>query len=60
MDVVVLEETDDTMFIVLPMLLPFEPGDLTDAELEKIAGGFLDAGKGQLTDLTGWTDLNRE
>jgi hypothetical protein len=45
MDVVVLEETDDTMFIVLPMLLPFEPGDLTDAELEKIAGGFLDAGK---------------
>src|ERR1700726_1788266 len=32
MDVVVLEETDDTMFIVLPMLLPFEPGDLTDAE----------------------------
>jgi hypothetical protein len=45
MDVVVLEETDDKMFIVLPMQLPFEPGDLTDAELEKIAGGFLDAGK---------------
>jgi len=27
------------------MQLPFETGDLSDAELEKIAGGFLDAGK---------------
>jgi hypothetical protein len=45
MDVVVLQETDDKMFIVLPMPLPFEAGDLSDAELEKIAGGFLDAGK---------------
>jgi hypothetical protein len=45
MDVVVLQDSDDKMFIVLPMLLSFETGDLSDAELEKIAGGFLDAGK---------------
>jgi hypothetical protein len=45
MDVVVLQDADDKMFIVLPMQLPFETGDLSDAELEKIAGGFLDAGK---------------
>jgi hypothetical protein len=44
MEVVVLQETDEKMFIVLPMQLPFETGDLTDAELEEIAGGFLDAG----------------
>jgi len=44
MQVVVLQETDEKMFIVLPMQLPFETGDLTDAELEEIAGGFLDAG----------------
>lgn len=45
MEVVVLQDADDKMFIVLPMALPFETGDLSDAELEKIAGGFLDAGK---------------
>jgi hypothetical protein len=45
MEVVVLQDADDRMFIVLPMQLPFETGDLNDAELEKIAGGFLDAGK---------------
>ena len=45
MEVVVLQETDEKMFIVLPMQLPLETGDLTDAELEKIAGGFLDAGR---------------
>ena len=45
MEVVVLHDTDEKMFIVLPMQLPFETGDLSDAELEKIAGGFLDAGK---------------
>ena len=45
MEVVVLQDTDDKMFIVLPMQLPFETGDLNDAELEKIAGGFLDAGR---------------
>jgi hypothetical protein len=45
MEVVVVQETDERMFIVLPMQLPFETGDLNDAELEQIAGGFLDAGK---------------
>jgi hypothetical protein len=45
MEVVVVQETDEKMFIVLPMQLPFETGDLSDAELEQIAGGFLDAGK---------------
>jgi hypothetical protein len=45
MEVVVVQETDEKMFIVLPMELPFETGDLSDAELEQIAGGFLDAGK---------------
>ena len=48
MEVVVLQDADDKMFIVLPMQLPFETGDLSDAELEKIAGGFLDAGKDSL------------
>jgi hypothetical protein len=45
MEMVVVQETDEKMFIVLPMPLPFETGDLNDAELEQIAGGFLDAGK---------------
>ena len=45
LEVVVVQETDERMFIVLPMQLPFETGDLSDAELEQIAGGFLDAGK---------------
>jgi len=45
MEVVVLQDAEEKMFIVLPMPLPFETGDLSDAELEKIAGGFLDAGK---------------
>jgi hypothetical protein len=36
------------MFIVLPMQPPFETGDLSEAELEKIAGGFLDAGRDSL------------
>jgi hypothetical protein len=45
MEVVVLEDSDDKMFIVLPMQLPFETGELNDAELERIAGGFLDAGR---------------
>jgi hypothetical protein len=45
MEVEVLQDTDDKMFIVLPMQLPFEAGELSDAELEQVAGGFLDAGK---------------
>jgi len=45
MEVEVLQDTDEKMFIVLPMQLPFEAGDLSDAELEQVAGGFLDAGK---------------
>ena len=45
MEVVALQDTDQKMFIVLPMQMPFETGDLNDAELEEIAGGFLDAGR---------------
>src|SRR4029077_4628689 len=45
MEVVAAPDTDEKSFIVLPMQLPFETGDLSDADLEKIAGGFLDAGK---------------
>jgi Nitrile hydratase, alpha chain len=48
MEVVAVQDTDEKMFIVLPMQLPFETGDLSDAELEKIAGGFLDAGRDSL------------
>jgi hypothetical protein len=48
MEVVAVQDTDEKMFIVLPMQLPFETGDLSDADLEKIAGGFLDAGRDSL------------
>ena len=45
LEVTVVQDNDEKMFIVLPMPLPFETGDLSDAELEQVAGGFLDAGK---------------
>ncbi|MBV8214965.1 MAG: NHLP leader peptide family RiPP precursor [Verrucomicrobia bacterium] len=41
--VVLLQETDDLMYIVLPKDFPDDTADLSDAELETIAGGFLSA-----------------
>jgi hypothetical protein len=41
--VVLLQETDDLMYIVLPKDFPDQTANLSDAELETIAGGFLDA-----------------
>ena len=40
-DVEVLEDTADTMYIVLPYV-PTEGAELSDADLESVAGGFLD------------------
>jgi len=37
----VLQETPDTYYIVLPYA-PKEGAELSDADLEKVAGGFLD------------------
>ena len=39
--VVLLQETDDVMYIVLPKDFPDDTANLSDAELETIAGGFL-------------------
>ena len=39
--VVLLQETDDLMYIVLPKDFPDDSANLSDAELETIAGGFL-------------------
>ena len=39
--VVLLRETDDLMYIVLPKDFPEQASNLSDAELETIAGGFL-------------------
>ncbi|HYZ72614.1 MAG TPA: NHLP leader peptide family RiPP precursor [Chthoniobacterales bacterium] len=41
--VVLLQETDDLMYIVLPKDFPDDSANLSDAELETIAGGFLSA-----------------
>jgi hypothetical protein len=41
--VVLLQETDDLMYIVLPKNFPDDSTNLSDAELETIAGGFLSA-----------------
>jgi hypothetical protein len=41
--VVLLQETDDLMYIVLPKDFPDQNANLSDAELETIAGGFLNA-----------------
>src|SRR5258708_36129574 len=41
--VVLLQETDDLMYIVLPKEIPGDTANLSDAELETIAGGFLSA-----------------
>jgi len=41
--VVLLQETDDLMYIVLPKDFPDDTSNLSDAELETIAGGFLSA-----------------
>jgi hypothetical protein len=39
--VVLLQETNDVMYIVLPKDFPDDTANLSDAELETIAGGFL-------------------
>src|ERR1700733_10280765 len=41
LQVVLLEETENLMYIVLPKDLPNDAAHLTDAELETVAGGFL-------------------
>ena len=41
--VVLVRETDDLMYIVLPKDFPEQAANLSDAELETIAGGFLSA-----------------
>lgn len=41
--VVLLQEIDDLMYIVLPKDFPDQNANLSDAELETIAGGFLSA-----------------
>jgi hypothetical protein len=43
LQVVLLRETDNLMYIVLPKDFPENTAHLTDDELEAIAGGFLDA-----------------
>lgn len=40
-NVKVLQETPDTYYVVLPYA-PKEGAELSDADLEKVAGGFLD------------------
>ncbi|MCU0241001.1 MAG: NHLP leader peptide family RiPP precursor [Vicinamibacteria bacterium] len=41
MKIKILEETPDTYFVVLPYV-PKEGQELDDADLEKVAGGFMD------------------
>jgi hypothetical protein len=41
LQVVLLQETDNLMYIVLPKDYPDDAAHLTDAELEMVAGGFL-------------------
>jgi hypothetical protein len=43
LQVVLLRETDNLMYIVLPKEFPENTAHLTDDELEAVAGGFLNA-----------------
>jgi hypothetical protein len=43
LQVVLLRETDNLMYIVLPKDFPDDAAHLTDDELENVAGGFLSA-----------------
>jgi hypothetical protein len=43
LQVVLLRETDNLMYIVLPKDFPNDAAHLTDDELENVAGGFLSA-----------------
>jgi hypothetical protein len=43
LQVVLLRETDNIMYIVLPKDFPDDAAHLTDDELENVAGGFLSA-----------------
>jgi len=45
LDIKVLEDTPDTMHIVIPYAAP-EGAELSDSDLEAVAGGFLDFGGG--------------
>jgi len=49
LQVVLLRETDNLMYIVLPKDFPDEAAHLTDAELENVAGGFLSADSNMLS-----------
>jgi hypothetical protein len=42
LEVVLLRETEDLMYIVLPKEFPSNVANLSDAELETVAGGLLD------------------
>jgi hypothetical protein len=49
LQVVLLRETDNLMYIVLPKDFPDDVAHLTDAELENVAGGFLTAESNMLS-----------
>jgi hypothetical protein len=54
LEVVLLQETDTKVYIVLPTQIPNETSELTDAELEEVAGGFF--GVGESSALAGGAD----
>jgi len=45
LEVVLLQETENKVYIVLPTQIPSETSELTDAELEEVAGGFFGVGE---------------
>ena len=49
LQVVLLRETDNLMYIVLPKDFPDDAAQLTDDELENVAGGFLSADSNTLS-----------
>ena len=53
----VLEETPTTYYVVLPAKLPIESGEaLSDAELQRVAGGCTGTGMRTYTDEDSWVN----
>ena len=45
LEVILLQETETKVYLVLPVRIPSEASELSDAELEAVAGGFFGVGE---------------
>ena len=48
LEVILLQETQTKVYLVVPARIPSEASELSDAELEEVAGGFFGVGKSSI------------